>query len=58
MVFGRILGSNRGVIMKTGVYWRFNLQEEVQKRTVKGGAGGSQFDFHQPARGNGNGDEY
>ena len=37
MVFGRILGSNRGVIMKTGVYWRFNLQEEVQKRTVKGG---------------------
>ena len=23
--------------MKTGVYWRFDLPEEVQRRTIKGG---------------------
>ena len=34
MVFGRILDSNRGVMR---VYRRFDLPEEVQKRTVKGG---------------------
>ena len=26
-----------GLCMKTGVYWRFDLPEEVQRRTIKGG---------------------
>ena len=39
MVFGRILGSNRGVMYGNGgvLYWRFHLPEEAKKRTVKGG---------------------
>ena len=31
------LAAIRGLCMETGVYWRFDLQEEVHKRTVKGG---------------------
>ena len=31
------LAAIGGLCMETGVYWRFDLPEEVQKRTVKGG---------------------
>ena len=31
------LSAIGGLCMETGVYWRFDLPEEVQKRTIKGG---------------------
>ena len=31
------LAAIGGLCMETGVYWRFDLPQEVQKRTVKGG---------------------
>ena len=43
--------------METGVYWRFELPEEVEKRTVNEGRVVDFFDFHQLARGNGYGDD-
>ena len=30
-----------GFCMETGVCWRIALPDEVQKRTIRGGAGGS-----------------
>ena len=50
------LAAIGGLCMETGVQWRFAPPEKVQKRTVEG-AGRSRFDFHQPARGNGNVDD-
>lgn len=42
MVFGRVLGSDRGLCVET-VCWRFELPEETQNRTTKG-SGGKRLD--------------
>lgn len=48
MIFRCVLNSDRGTLcMETGVYWRFVLPEEVQRRTIRGDQAVGWFEFHQ-----------